>query len=89
VSPEQILAKTIYGVGFDNLAARWAWNENEHDRMHPDRGDCGGVGGCPMMRESVDLMQQMEDQLTKWRKNNRPLIAEVRRTGRLPADGWV
>ena len=59
---------TIYGQGFDNLAERWKWNENEHDRMHPDRSQCGGVGGCPMMREAVDFEHRMIDELEKWRR---------------------
>jgi hypothetical protein len=58
---------SIYGQGFDNLAERWKHNENEHDRMHPDRGQCGGVGGCPMMREAVDLEHRMVEQLEEWR----------------------
>jgi hypothetical protein len=56
-----------YGQGFDNLARRWEWNENEHDRMHPDRNACGGVGGCPMMREAAGLENAMIEQLNGWR----------------------
>lgn len=59
---------SIYGQGFDNLAEWWAHNENEHDRMHPDRSQCGGVGSCPMMREAVGLEHGMIDLLEDWRK---------------------
>lgn len=58
-----------YGQGFDNLVERWKWIENEHDRMHPDRGQCGGVGRCPMMRAAHDLESSMIDMLNDWRIN--------------------
>lgn len=58
---------SIYGQGFDNLAETWKWNENEHDKMHPDRSECGGVGRCPMMREANDLESSMIDMLNEWR----------------------
>lgn len=56
-----------YGRVFDQQADEWARLEGEHDRMHPDRGQCGGVGGCPMMRAAVELQHDMIDALTKWR----------------------
>ena len=65
----------MYGAEFDRLAARWAAIEDEHDRHHPDRGDCGGVGGCSMMFAAVGLQQEMMEALTAWR----------RRSARLPA----
>jgi hypothetical protein len=56
-----------YGERFDLLADRWGTLEREHDEVHPDRNDCGGVGGCLMMRHATDLMQEMEDVLEEWR----------------------
>ena len=58
----------MYGAEFDRLAAEWRVIENAHDREHPDRGECGGVGGCTMMRAAVDLEHRMVDALDGWRK---------------------
>lgn len=66
---------TSYGADFDRLAARWAAIEDEHDQDHPDRGECGGVGGCSMMFAAVRLQQEMVGALNAWRV----------RTARLPA----
>jgi hypothetical protein len=62
-----IRARTAYGAEFDRLAQRWAWLENEHDKLHPDRGECGGVGGCEMMFAAVGLQHEMIDALREWR----------------------
>jgi hypothetical protein len=59
-----------YGATFDRLARRWAVVENEHDRHHPDRGQCGGVGGCSMMFAAVGLQDEMIDALGEWRMRN-------------------
>lgn len=56
-----------YGRKFDELADRWAAFEAEHDLVHPNRSDCGGVGGCSMMRHAHDLETQMNDALDEWR----------------------
>jgi hypothetical protein len=56
-----------YGAEFDRLVNRWKVIENEHDRDHPDRGQCGGVGGCSMMHAAVRLEQEMIDSLIEWR----------------------
>lgn len=56
-----------YGSQFDVFATRWAALENEHDLVHPNRSDCGGVGGCSMMRHANDLEKQMLDALDNWR----------------------
>lgn len=61
-----------YGTEFDCLANRWAIIENEHDKIHPDRSKCGGVGGCSMMLAAHDLMSEMEDRLVEWRVNGAP-----------------
>lgn len=58
---------SMYGAKFDAIAARWSVIEREHDAQHPDRNDCGGVGGCTMMRAAVDLEHQMIDALAEWR----------------------
>jgi len=58
---------SIYGEEFDQLAAEWRTLENAHDREHPDRGDCGGVGGCTAMLLAVDLQHRMMDALWEWR----------------------
>lgn len=58
---------TDIGHGFNALLARWRTFENEHDLVHPDRGDCGGIGACSMMAHAHDLKVQMFDALEKWR----------------------
>lgn len=34
-----------------------------HDTVHPDKDECGGVGGCLMMRTEVVQQHQLEDYL--------------------------
>lgn len=65
-----VRAVSAYGALFDRLAERWRVIENEHDRDHPDRSECGGVGGCSIMFASVRLEQEMIDALEEWRKRN-------------------
>lgn len=62
------VAPARYGFTFDGLAARWANLENEHDRIHPERNQCGGVGGCTIMAAAVDLEREMLLALDEWRK---------------------
>ena len=59
---------STYGNTFDRLAEEWSVIENAHDREHPDRNECGGVGGCTMMRVATDLEHKMVDALEQWRK---------------------
>lgn len=59
-----------YGAEFDRKAETWRVIENEHDKQHPSRSACGGVGGCTMMRSAVDLEQDMISALTEWRARN-------------------
>lgn len=56
-----------YGPKFDRLAAEWRVIENAHDREHPTRNECGGVGGCTMMRVATRLEQDMIEALEEWR----------------------
>lgn len=56
-----------YGAIFDDRADEWARLENDHDKMHPDRSQCGGVGGCPMMAAAVDNEHALIELLEKWR----------------------
>jgi hypothetical protein len=63
-----VLGMSEYGAKFDNLAERWKIVEAEHDRQHPDRGECGGVGVCSMMAAAYDLRTEMVEELEKWRK---------------------
>jgi hypothetical protein len=58
---------TRYGAAFDRLADTWATIENEHDKHHPDRSECGGVGGCSMLFAAVGLENEMVEQLNDWR----------------------
>jgi hypothetical protein len=58
---------TAFGIRFDLKVARWAALENEHDRLHPDRNACGGVGGCTMMYAAVGLEQEIIEALNEWR----------------------
>ncbi len=59
---------SIYGPQFDQVASRWATLENEHDKQHPDRDQCGGVGRCSMMYAAVTLEEEMLDALKAWRQ---------------------
>lgn len=34
-----------------------------HDKQHPDKDECGGVGRCLMMRAEVDAEQGLERML--------------------------
>lgn len=63
----RILTSSRYGTEFDLLANRWATVENEHDKIHPDRGRCGGVGGCSMMFTANRLESEMIEILNDWR----------------------
>jgi hypothetical protein len=60
-------AASEYGAEFDALAEKWRVLENEHDKQHPDRSDCGGVGNCSMMFASNRLESEMVDALDAWR----------------------
>lgn len=60
-----------YGKEFDGLVARWAVLEDEHDRHHPDRDRCGGIGGCSMMFAAHRLEQEMNVALDEWRIGRR------------------
>lgn len=60
----------MYGAELDRLAERWRVIENEHDRHHPNRSECGGVGGCSMMFATVGLENEMVDALVGWRQRN-------------------
>ncbi len=63
------LTASRYGADFDRLADTWAVLENEHDKMHPDRDVCGGVGGCSLMAAAYDLAEQMRlGALVSWRR---------------------
>jgi hypothetical protein len=64
-----------YGADFDRLAAEWRTIENAHDREHPDRNECGGVGGCTMMRVANRLEQDMIEVLDAWRVATPPASA--------------
>lgn len=57
-----------YGAQFDRTAQRWAAIENEHDRQHPDRGACGGVGACSMMFAANQLEGELVVELEHWRR---------------------
>lgn len=59
-----------YGAEFDRLATTWRVIEGEHDKQHPDRGDCGGVGACSMMAAAVDLEHSMIEALGEWRAHD-------------------
>jgi hypothetical protein len=36
-----------------------------HDAVHPDRNDCGGVGGCALMRAEHDAETRIVDALVE------------------------
>jgi hypothetical protein len=63
---------SAYGAEFDRLTQRWAVIENEHDRQHPNRSDCGGVGGCSMMFAANQLESEMIEALEEWRGRGAP-----------------
>jgi hypothetical protein len=60
-----------YGAQFDGKAETWRVVENEHDREHPDRSKCGGVGACSMMFAANVLESEMIDALIVWRERTR------------------
>lgn len=68
-----------YGRTFDDLVDRWSALEREHDVIHPDRADCGGVGGCTLMARAFDLRQEMGERLEEWRKPSRKYPEHVHR----------
>lgn len=72
------MAASQYGTEFDDLAERWRVIENEHDRQHPDRSRCGGVGACSMTYAAVGLEHEMVDALRQWR-----LVTAVRKEAML------
>jgi hypothetical protein len=61
----------MYGAQFDAKAETWRVVENEHDREHPDRSKCGGVGACSMMFAANVLESEMIDALIVWRERTR------------------
>jgi hypothetical protein len=61
------VSQSQYGAEFDKLAETWRVVENEHDKVHPDRSQCGGVGGCSMMLAAHRLESDMVDTLEAWR----------------------
>lgn len=67
-----------YGEAFDALVDRWAGMEAEHDNQHPDRGMCGGVGGCSLMFAASALEQRMIEQLEDWREHRFAPMTEPR-----------
>jgi len=69
---------STYGVGFDRLAERWAALEAQHDLHHPDRDECGGVGGCSMMFAATGLEQSMIKELESWRLQKVLPLGEAR-----------
>lgn len=60
-------AASRYGAHFDQWATEWARLENDHDKMHPDRDQCGGVGACPMMMAAHENETRLIDLLVAWR----------------------
>jgi len=64
-------AVSEYGAQFDRLAAEWRTIENRHDEHHPDRNQCGGVGGCSMMYAAVTIEHEMIEELERWRGSDR------------------
>lgn len=61
---------STYGAEFDRHAQTWRTLEGEHDKIHPCRSDCGGVGGCSLMLAAHRLEEQMIDALINWRNND-------------------
>lgn len=59
---------SLYGTEVDDLISRWRVIEDEHDAIHPDRSECGGVGRCSMMRAGHMLEEKIMDALGNWRR---------------------
>lgn len=38
----------------ENALRQWGQVIRAHDAVHPDRGVCGGVGACLLMRTELD-----------------------------------
>lgn len=74
---------SAYGAAFDSAVHRWSVIENAHDKQHPDRSQCRGVGACSMMAAAVDLEHEMVDALDEWRRRapdeDGPVPGPVRR----------
>jgi len=68
-TPSTLALASRYGAEFDRLASSWRVLEDEHDQIHPDRDECGGVGGCSMMFAAHQLETQLIDQLGEWRRS--------------------
>lgn len=60
-----------YGYVFDKTVDTWAVLETEHDNIHPNRSDCGGLGACTMMRAAHDVKARMMDELEMKRREGR------------------
>lgn len=48
-----------------------------HDAVHPDRNDCGGVGGCALMRAEHDAQEAITDRLEHAARRGKLLRFEV------------
>lgn len=48
-----------------------------HDRQHPDKDGCGGVGSCLMMRTEVEAEQELERRLREMADEGIRLRLEV------------
>lgn len=52
-----------------------------HDAVHPDRNDCGGVGGCALMRAEHDAQEEVTDAVDRAVRRGLILRVEVGRRG--------
>jgi ferredoxin len=60
-----------YGDEFDRRVETWRVIEAEHDKEHPDRSECDGVGSCSMLAAGFRLRQEMIEALERWRTGSK------------------
>lgn len=48
-----------------------------HDAVHPNRNDCGGIGGCALMRAEHDAEEEVNDILDRCARGGYTVTAEA------------
>lgn len=84
--PTPVLSSTISSTVTDHLLdglndqlRQWQDVLRAHDHVHPDRDECGGVGGCAlMMAEHTLFAEQVCDRLERLTRRGTDLAVVVR-----------
>lgn len=48
-----------------------------HDAVHPDRNECGGVGGCGLLRAEADAEEQVIEALVHAAREAKRLVVAL------------